>query len=188
MAKIKRAVTKKTRFEVFKRDMFVCQYCGNTPPSVILEVDHITPVSKEGSDNVDNLITACFDCNRGKAANELSVCPDTIKEKAKMLIEKREQLESFNKLLAADRARHDYEVDYIEDSFCSITGNNFTDKFKRSIKLNFLSKLAFEEVRDAMEISFDRITDGDTIDDEIAERVLKYFCGVCWNKINRRNG
>ena len=34
-------MSKKMRFDVFKRDGFQCQYCGSTPPSVVLEVDHI---------------------------------------------------------------------------------------------------------------------------------------------------
>lgn len=60
------AVPKKTRFEVFKRDGFRCGYCGKTPPAVTLEVDHIEPVANGGEDDLYNLITACFDCNRGK--------------------------------------------------------------------------------------------------------------------------
>lgn len=31
------------RFEVFKRDNFTCRYCGQAPPTAILEVDHIIP-------------------------------------------------------------------------------------------------------------------------------------------------
>lgn len=54
------------RFEIFKRDNFTCQYCGATPPDAVLEVDHVTPVSKGGSNEVSNLVTACFECNRGK--------------------------------------------------------------------------------------------------------------------------
>ena len=33
---------------------------------VKLEVDHVHPRSKGGSDSEDNLVTACFDCNQGK--------------------------------------------------------------------------------------------------------------------------
>ena len=38
-------LSKKMRFEVFKRDAFKCQYCGGTPPAVILEIDHVDPKS-----------------------------------------------------------------------------------------------------------------------------------------------
>ena len=65
MAKRKN-LSKSVRFEVFKRDSFKCQYCGKSAPDVVLEVDHIIPVSKGGDNDISNLITACFDCNRGK--------------------------------------------------------------------------------------------------------------------------
>lgn len=66
------AIGKSLRFEVFARDSFVCQYCGQRPPDVILEADHIHPVSRGGLDELINLITSCYDCNRGKRAKVLS--------------------------------------------------------------------------------------------------------------------
>lgn len=65
------ALSKRVRFEIFKRDGFTCQYCGQRPPEVVLEVDHIHPSSKGGSDDEINLITSCFDCNRGKSDKKL---------------------------------------------------------------------------------------------------------------------
>jgi hypothetical protein len=65
-------IGKSLRFEVFARDGFTCQYCGARPPDVILEVDHIHPVSKGGTDDTINLITSCYDCNRGKRAKVIS--------------------------------------------------------------------------------------------------------------------
>lgn len=59
---------KSLRFEVFARDGFTCQYCGVQPPDIILEVDHIHPVSKGGEDDLMNLITSCYACNRGKGS------------------------------------------------------------------------------------------------------------------------
>ena len=48
-AKPKRVgISKKVRFEVFKRDGFRCVYCGEAAPKVVLHVDHINPVSKGG--------------------------------------------------------------------------------------------------------------------------------------------
>lgn len=70
------AISKHLRFEVFKRDGFTCQYCGRRPPDVVLELDHIQPVAKGGGDEVVNLLTSCFDCNRGKRDGVLtSVAP-----------------------------------------------------------------------------------------------------------------
>jgi hypothetical protein len=60
-------VSKRTKFEVFKRDKFRCQYCGKGVPDVVLHVDHITPRSKAGRNDPLNLLTACAGCNLGKA-------------------------------------------------------------------------------------------------------------------------
>jgi len=68
---MRKSVSKKLRFEVFKRDKFTCQYCGKKAPDVILEVDHIKPVSKGGDNSLFNLISSCFECNRGKGKRTL---------------------------------------------------------------------------------------------------------------------
>lgn len=49
---------------VFKRDNYTCQYCGKVGGK--LEADHIIPFSKGGTDDMDNLVTACRKCNRQK--------------------------------------------------------------------------------------------------------------------------
>jgi len=63
----------KVRFEVLKRDHFTCQYCGRKSPEVELEVDHIEPYSKTKDNSMENLITACKDCNRGKKADTFMI-------------------------------------------------------------------------------------------------------------------
>lgn len=63
MSKTRRkGISKKLRFEVFKRDSFKCQYCGESAPDVLLEVDHIKPVASGGDNEITNLITVCKDC------------------------------------------------------------------------------------------------------------------------------
>jgi hypothetical protein len=57
-------VWKKIRIKVFSRDKYTCQYCGAS--DVPLECDHIVPVCKNGSHDIDNLITACRPCNQSK--------------------------------------------------------------------------------------------------------------------------
>lgn len=61
----------KKRFEVLKRDNFRCQYCWRNGKDVTLEVDHVTPKANGGTDDFDNLITCCRECNMGKWQTEL---------------------------------------------------------------------------------------------------------------------
>ena len=55
------------RYSILMRDNFRCQYCGATPQTKELRVDHIVSI-KEGGAVTDpsNLITACDPCNAGK--------------------------------------------------------------------------------------------------------------------------
>jgi len=55
------------RHKILKRDRYTCQSCGARAPEVELEIDHKIPVSKGGTDDENNLITLCKDCNTGKA-------------------------------------------------------------------------------------------------------------------------
>ncbi len=61
------------RFRILHRDNFRCCYCGKTPKDdVKLELDHIIPICKGGTDDDSNLITACMPCNRAKAGHRLN--------------------------------------------------------------------------------------------------------------------
>jgi len=64
-------LTKSLRFRVFRRDGFQCQYCSRVPPEAVLRVDHVVPVADGGTNDEDNLITACHDCNAGKGRSPL---------------------------------------------------------------------------------------------------------------------
>lgn len=62
----------RTRFEVFKRDGFRCQFCGRAQADgVKLHVDHIVPVSEGGTNEIENLQTLCEECNLGKGSESL---------------------------------------------------------------------------------------------------------------------
>lgn len=115
------SLSKKIRFEVFKRDKFTCVYCGRKAPDVILEVDHIEPVAKGGDNSITNLVTSCIDCNRGKRDIPLSVNETLEKQRIQLelLQEKREQLEMLFKwkksLDELDEYESDLFIQYIED-------------------------------------------------------------------------
>lgn len=61
----RRSVRKLTRLEVFKRDQYVCQYCGKE--SRPLTLDHIIPRYRGGEHTWENVVSACVPCNRRKA-------------------------------------------------------------------------------------------------------------------------
>lgn len=63
-------MTKKMREFIKKRDNYTCCICGNSTheePNLLLEIDHIIPVSKGGCTVEDNLQTLCWKCNRSKS-------------------------------------------------------------------------------------------------------------------------
>jgi 5-methylcytosine-specific restriction endonuclease McrA len=57
-----------TRFNVFLRDRFECQYCGRDAPAQDLTFDHVIPRSRGGRTTWENVITACGCCNLRKGA------------------------------------------------------------------------------------------------------------------------
>lgn len=63
-------MTKKLREYIKTRDNFTCCNCGNSihnEPNLLLEIDHIIPVSKGGRTEENNLQTLCWKCNRSKS-------------------------------------------------------------------------------------------------------------------------
>ncbi|WIG60449.1 MAG: HNH endonuclease family protein [Ktedonobacterales bacterium] len=57
-------VWRELRAAVFARDNYTCQYCG--AHGVSLQCDHVMPVSRGGSNELTNLVTACKPCNLSK--------------------------------------------------------------------------------------------------------------------------
>ncbi len=171
----RKPISQKVRFGIFKRDLFVCQYCGKTPPAVVLEVDHIVPVSKGGANDTDNLLTACFDCNRGKGAEVLSVAPETVAAKAEALTEKQAQMRAYNRLRKQAAKMEEASVDEVEELFRrTFDGFRFAPKFRESVRV-FISQIGIDGVCWSMSRACSRIRDKDD--------ALKYFCGICWKKI-----
>jgi hypothetical protein len=80
------AISKRLRFEVFKRDGFRCRYCGAGVIEVTLHCDHVVPESKGGPTVAENLVTACQPCNLGKSnvgLDERKLSPSVDVEDAK---------------------------------------------------------------------------------------------------------
>ena len=54
------------RLKIFERDEFKCKYCGKQLTRFSATLDHIQPISKGGTNSIDNLITACLQCNSSR--------------------------------------------------------------------------------------------------------------------------
>jgi len=64
-------LSNKLRYAILKRDNSKCVLCGRgIEDGIMLQVEHVTPVSKGGLSNPDNLRTLCHECNKGKQLSE----------------------------------------------------------------------------------------------------------------------
>lgn len=172
----RKPISLKLRFEIFKRDGFKCQYCGNHPPAVTLEVDHIHPHSKSGKDNLENLLTSCFDCNRGKSDRLLTSIPKSIRDTSEEFKERESQLKEYQKLLKRIDNRKKKDISSIDEVFRGyFEGKELSPSFKESIKSQFIDHIPAQVLSDAMEIACVKIQD--------PNKAVKYFCGIAWGII-----
>lgn len=171
------SITKKIRFEVFKRDGFRCAYCGKTPPEATLEVDHIQPKAKGGKNDINNYITACFDCNRGKRDTLLAKIPNKLSENLEILQEKEAQLKEYQKAIRKIERRINKDILDISKVYSdAYPGWEFSDNFKQISLKAFLKSLAKTEIIDSLRTAICKLP-------KDRDNVIRYFCGICWNKI-----
>lgn len=181
----RKSISKKLRFEVFKRDNFTCQYCGRMAPDVILEVDHINPVKNKGTNDVLNLITSCKDCNRGKGARKLSES-DMLKkqqEQLKEINQKREQLKLLIKWKEELENFADEEVNQIEQLLKQATGDIFSEFGRNDCKKN-IKKYGFKEVYESAEISIKQYYDCN--DEDSISKVFSMIPRICNNRAKQK--
>lgn len=173
----RKAIPKKVRFEVFKRDSFKCQYCGESAPSVVLVLDHITPVAGGGGNEITNLITSCFACNAGKGARVLSDASVIIRQKKQLddLQERREQIQMMadwhKALLEMENDQITIFLDAVKARMkCSLSEFGISEA-KKGIK-----RFGLQEVITSFEISatqYLELKDGEPTDASF-EKVLNY--------------
>lgn len=181
-------MSKKLRFEVFKRDSFTCQYCGRSAPEVILHVDHILPVSKDGDNSIINLITACADCNGGKGARELSDDAVLAKRKKQVdeLQERREQLEMMSEWQQGLMELENEEVDRVAEILDSMTpGWNYNEHGKIELRKLIANYTAVEVIGAAKTIrdQYVVLNDEGIATQESVQRFTAILPKVCKNQI-----
>ena len=182
----RKALSKKIRFEIFKRDSFTCQYCGRMAPDVVLEVDHINPIFNNGDNEIMNLLTSCFDCNRGKGKKQLSD-NSVIKlqqEQLKTLNEKRQQLEM---MIEWKKQLQDFineEVLKIEDLFNEQMGFRLSN-YGKSVFKKHIIEFGFSEVYESSIISINQYYNESN--EDTVSQVINKVGGICCNRKKKRD-
>lgn len=157
MAK-RKTISPKTRFEVFKRDAFTCQYCGASAPETVLRVDHIHPVSKGGDNDLMNLITSCFRCNSGKS--DVLLSDDSVIQKQRAMLEelneRRTQLEMMLKWREGLKNMAQQSVDIAHEAWSKkACGWSLNENGQKELT-QLLKRIPLGIVLDAIESAGDR--------------------------------
>ena len=176
----RQSLSKTVRFEVFKRDKFTCQYCGRSAPDIILEVDHIQPVSKGGKNEIMNLVTSCRDCNRGKSNKELS---DTSavkvqRQQLEAMQDRREQLEMMRQWRDELQTEEDIQIDMIDSTFMNSTKWGISDHGRIGIR-KLIRRFGFQDVCTAVDIAITKYYDGT---ERGWNEAYNKIGGVCYNR------
>ncbi len=184
----RKAISKKVRFEVFKRDRFTCTYCGKRPPEVMLELEHIVPVADGGADTIDNLTTSCTDCNRGKGRTPLGDVAPHIDE-LEILASVQEMMERRRDLMAQTHAAR--ATKQAEDNAVALVRSWWRDAFGNvqgvkdvSIR-QFVARLSLDRVREAIDAT-ENLADQKPW--KGSDDLWRYFCATCWTMIRQEGG
>lgn len=175
------AVSRRLRFEILRRDGHTCRYCGAKAPEVPLTVDHVIPQTLGGSDDPNNLVTACQPCNSGKSSVPADAAIVEDVDAAAMLfrrameqavVERRQRLEAFDEDLAWFRREWDHWGYGPDDDRKAIP---LDPNWDHSIEMFVDAGLPIEEVIALIPVAMKSKA--------IVDEKWRYFCGCCWRTI-----
>lgn len=185
-------VSVRTRFEVFKRDGLRCVYCGRRAPDVLLEIHHIIPIAAGGSDEIENLTTACWECNSGKSSRLLdeSSAPAISARSVDDAEERLAQAQAYAQAVAANRELQAQFEDMVTEAWANAFGAKRHEtkdgvywrfegygRFPNDASVRrILKRLPVMDVLEAIDITASKFYTA-RADSE------RYFFGVCWRKV-----
>ena len=101
-----------SRRNVFKRDRFTCQYCGQQPGGEELTIDHVIPRAQGGISAWENCVLACIDCNARKA--------DRTPDEARMPLKRAPERPVWKPLYAAHGTRIDSWSKFLSEAYWTV--------------------------------------------------------------------
>lgn len=176
----RKSLSKKIRFEVFKRDSFTCQYCGKSAPDVILHIDHIEPVSKGGTNEIFNLVTSCSDCNFGKKDIRLNDKTELSKQKQSLdeRNEKLQQLEMLKQYRDEIINSANKEFDIFNHNLSELTGFSLKEDFSKPFK-GHIKKYGLKLCLDALDAGVETYLKNYTMKE--VDTLISKFSGILYN-------
>lgn len=171
------AVSKRTRFEVLRRDSHRCRYCGASAPDATLTIDHVIPTALGGTDTPDNLVTACRECNTGKSSSTSNA--DLVQDVKDDSIRWSKAMQ-----MAADRARQernqvaDYGMAFEEEwyGYYGYKDWHLPAGWVDSVEGFHRAGLTIDDLKHALATSMSK--------DYIPPRMkFRYMCGVAWGML-----
>lgn len=180
----RQAVSKGARFDIFRRDGFTCQYCGQSPPDVVLELDHIHPVSRGGTNDEMNLVTSCAACNRGKSDKVLGERMPRPDADLAWLEAQQElaELRRYNEARASRDAAMTETVEHLGDYWQDIFCTNWVPVDRMMI--SWVKVFGPVEIETAIALVGGKLAGG-----YVKERgLVRYVAGVLWTRKREGNG
>lgn len=176
------AVSKRLRFEIFRRDGFACRYCGGKAEDSELHVDHVVPESLGGGDEASNLVTACADCNRGKAA--ISPDQEMVDNVAEDSVRWARAMQEAADIANAEQERVDQYAGELAGAWLEWRtdegrGDPFDlpNNWKQTADQFYSAGLSIADVTRLIEVTM--------IKPRLSQK-WRYFCGCCWRTIRER--
>lgn len=179
-----KAIPRRLRFEILRRDGHTCRYCGATAPDAPLTVDHVIPRVLGGSDDPNNLVTACRDCNAGKAStspdetivsdvDEVSMMFAEAMTKAAEMLRRREA-ETAEILAAFESVWQDWTYSVGNER----RGIPLPNDWRASVTRWLAAGLSVEDFKHLVRVAMEGPA-------PVNEK-WRYFCGCCWRSLTDR--
>lgn len=165
----RKGISKALRFRIFARDGFTCRYCGRQSDAVSLQVDHIIPVCQDGTNDEENLITSCADCNSGKAGHTIAQSAPTEEDGLRLAQERNEQLQAARAASEAAKARREI-FQRLVNHWCACSGRDTVPTRAARVVFSFIEEFGADAVFRWIEIASTRC-DNDM-------NICKYVCGI----------
>lgn len=171
------SVSKRTRYEVLRRDNHACRYCGAAAPDVRITVDHVVPVSLGGNDDPSNLVAACVDCNAGKASSnpDATMVGDVAQDALRWSLAMQQAADEFSER----REFLEVSIDTIGDSWDNWTSGGVSiprpSSWRASVEMWLTAGLPEAELLNLIAVAMHSKA-------SIAEK-WRYYCGCCWRRL-----